>query len=170
MIAPLLLFLACTSSKDADTAADDTPADDTGGDDTDVAAGPGTLAMSFRMDGDYIAAMAENGQTPTGTFGGSIYADADATGVGPNDGAVPLAEFSVEGVDLTADGGPTAVLYTSDPLPAQIVWVLGCLDVDVPEDGCGDQGDPITIPGQDKVQIVGDASTPFEVYMGMLRP
>ena len=72
----LLALLACTSdaSKD-DTAA---PAD------TDtVPTGPGTLALTFRMDDDYIAVMAESGETPVGPFEGSIFAEADANELGP---------------------------------------------------------------------------------------
>lgn len=157
-----LLLLACTAADSADTA--EIPiAPDTGEE-------PGTLALSFRMDDDYLAAIAENGQTALGSFGGEIYAEADASSVGPNEGAVSLYSFSVEGVDLTADGGPTDVLHVTEALDAQIVWVLGCLDIDVPADGCGDVGDPITVPNENKVQVVGGTETPFTVYMGMLRP
>jgi hypothetical protein len=122
------------------------------------------------MDDDYIPALAAAGQSPVGTFGGSVYAEADATSMGPVDGAVPLQEFAVEGVDLTVDGGPTATLLVTEAFDAQVGWVLGCLDVDVPADGCGDEGDPITVPNENKVQVVGGAETPFTVYMGMLRP
>lgn len=162
---PTLLFLlACTGVVADDTAADP---DDT---DTAVPTGPGTLAFSFRMDADYIAGMTEDGQPPIGTFGGSIYAENDASGVGPSEGAAPLLDFSVAGVDLRAEGGPTAALFVTDALEPQIVWVLGCLDVDVPKDGCGDVGDPITLPNENKVQVAAGTETPFEVYMGMIRP
>ena len=147
--------------------------DDTAGaspDDSALPTGPGILALSFRMDADYIAGMVKDGQPPDGDFSGSIYAEADASSIGPNDGAVPLLDFSVPGIDLTDGGGPTAVLLVTEPLDAQVVYVLGCLDVDDPADGCGDVGDPITIPNENKVQIVAGAETPFEVYMGMLRP
>lgn len=164
MLALLLTLLACSGA----------PADDSGDTaaDTDTSAptGPGTLALSFRMDDDYLSTIAENGQSAVGTFGGSIYAEADATSVGPNEDAAPLQSFSVENVDLSADGGPTATLLVTDPMDAQIVWILGCLDIDVPADGCGDVGDPITIPNENKVQVVAGTETPFQVYMGMLRP
>jgi len=163
MLTLLATLLACTGS-DVDSASGDSAAD------TDVSTGPGTLALSFRMDDDYLATMAEDGQSPVGTFGGSIYAEADASSVGPVDGAVPLADFSVTGIDLTVNGGPTGVLFRSDPLEAQVVWILGCLDVDDPADGCGDVGDPITIPNENKVQVLAGSETAFEVYMGMLRP
>ena len=158
----LALLLACTGT-DGDTGGGDSA-------DTEAPSGPGTLALTFRMDADYIATMAKDGQSPTGTFGGSIYAEDDATGIGPNEGAVPLLDFSVPGVDLTVDGGPTAVLLVTDPLEPQVVWILGCLDADVPEDGCGDVGDPITIPNENKAQVIAEAETPFQVYMGMIRP
>jgi hypothetical protein len=163
MLALLLPLLACSGAPADDSG--DTAADTDGADPT----GPGTLALSFRMDDDYLATIAENGQSAAGVFGGSIFAEADASGVGPNEGAVPLLDVSVA-VDLTADGGPTGVLHVTDPLDAQIVWVLGCLDIDVPADGCGDVGDPITIPNENKVQVLAGTETPFEVYFGMIRP
>jgi hypothetical protein len=157
-----LLLLACASDGSGDTSEGKV------GPDTGEA--PGTLALSFRVDDDYLAAIAENGQTALGTFGGEVYAEDDASSVGPNEGAVALHSFSVEGVDLTGEGGPTGVLHVTDAFAPQIVWVLGCLDIDVPADGCGDVGDPITVPNENKVQVVGGAEAPFTVYMGMLRP
>jgi hypothetical protein len=157
-----LLLFACTTAEPDDTA--EIPVA------PDTEEGPGTLALSFRMDDDYLAAIAENGQTALGTFGGEIYAEDDASSVGPNEGAVSLYSFSVEGVDLTVEGGPTAVLHVTEAFDPQIVWVLGCLDIDVPADGCGDVGDPITIPNENKVQVAAGAETAFTVYMGMLRP
>jgi hypothetical protein len=159
----LASLIACTGT-DVDSGGGDSAVEE------ELPTGPGTLALSFRMDADYIATMAEDGQIPVGTFGGSIYAEADATGLGPNDGAVSLADFSVSGIDLTVDGGPTGVLFRSDPLEPQIVWILGCLDVDDPADGCGDVGDPITIPNENKAQVAAESETPVEVYMGMIRP
>jgi hypothetical protein len=157
----LSLLLACTGSAPVDSGGDSAES---------LPTGPGTLALTFRMDDDYLSEMEAAGQPPVGIFGGSIYAEADASSIGPNEGASPLASFSVAGVDLTVSGGPTDVLFTTEPLDAQVVWVLGCLDVDVPADGCGDVGDPITIPNENKVQVNAGTETPFEVYMGMLRP
>ncbi len=162
MFALLLALAACFGTPKDDTAAGETA-------ETAAPTGPGTLALSFRMDADYLTTIAENGHSPTGTFGGSIYAEEDASSMGPNDDAVSLFDFSVA-VDLSSGGGPTATLLVTDPIEAQIVWVLGCLDIDVPADGCGDAGDPITIPNENKVQVVAGTETPFEVYMGMLRP
>jgi hypothetical protein len=164
MLALLLLPLACSGASDEDSAG--SVATDT----STSATGPGTLALSFRMDADYIATMAEAGQSPVGPFSGSIYAEADATAIGPNEDAVPLADFSAAAVDLTNGGGPSEILLITEPIEAQIVWVLGCLDADVPTDGCGDPGDPITIPNENKAQVIAGAETPLEVYLGMIRP
>ncbi len=152
----LALLLACTGAPTSDSA-DSQTHDDTGG-------SPGSLALSFRMEADLIASM---DQPPIGTFSGSIYAEDDASAVGPNDGAVPLEDISAQ-MDLSDGGGPTDVLYTTQPLDASVVWVLGCLDVDA--DGCGDEGDPITVPNENKVAVPRGAETPVTVYMSMLRP
>lgn len=163
MVPWFLLALACTAddaasddstTKDGMDSAGDSPADTT----------PGTLSLSFRMDADYIPSMEE---PPVGTFRGSIYAEADASSVGPVDGASPLLDFSVAGVDLSSDGGPTAALYTSDPLAPQIVWILGCLDSD--DNDC-DKSDPITVPNENKVIVAAGTDTPFTVFMGLLNP
>jgi hypothetical protein len=156
----LLLALAACTGKDGETG--DTPPADT------APTGPGTLALSFQMDDDYIGRMEKAGESPVGTFYGSIYAEDDASSIGPNDGSEPLQDFHAEGLDLTTDGGPSDVACTTEPLEPGIVWVLGCLDV--ADDGCGDAGDPITIPNQNKVEVLPGAETPFTVFMGMLRP
>lgn len=150
----LLVALACTPKTEDDSAG--------------PPSGPGTLTVSLQMDADYIPAMEANGEAPIGTFEGSVYAEADATSIGPNDGAASLEDFSIPGVDLSDGGGPTGPLWTSAPLDPQIVWVLGCLDVD--GNGCGDDGDPITIPNENKVELLPGVDTPFTLYMGMLRP
>jgi hypothetical protein len=152
------LATGCTGGKPADTATDDTGTHDT------APAGPGTLSLSFEMDEDYIPQMDE---PPVGSFLGSVYAEADASSIGPNDGAVPLFDLQVDDIDLSDGGGPTAVLYTSDPLDAQIVWILGCLDSDAND--C-DHNDPITVPNTNKVQVVAATDTQFNVYFGMLNP
>jgi hypothetical protein len=135
---------------------------------TAEATGPGTLALSFQIDDDLIGDMEEDGEAPVGTFGGSIFAEDQASNVGPVEGAVSLVDFEVE-LDLLPDGGPSAVLYTTEPLDPQIVWILGCLDSDANDD-CGDVGDPITEPPANKVEILPEVETAFTVYMGMLRP
>lgn len=155
----MFLFLACTGGDPADTAPVDTDTTPTG---------PGTLALTFRMDDDYIPVMAESGETPVGTFDGSIFAEADANELGPVEGAVALIDFTVE-LDLLPDGGPTAALYTTTELDPQVVWILGCLNSDASAE-CGDEGDPITRPTENKFQVVAEAETTVEVFMGMLRP
>lgn len=149
---PLLLLLAaCTGTDSADSAHDSEST-------------PGTLALAFQMEEDLIVSM---DVPPIGTFYGSIYAEDDASAIGPNDGAASLEDLSVE-VDLTDAGGPTGTLYTSGPLVFDVVWVLGCLDVDA--NGCGDEGDPITVPNDNKVAVPAAAETPVTVAMNMLRP
>lgn len=161
LVALLAWGLGCAPADDADSGA----ADDTGPSDTAAATGPGTLSLSFRLDDDYLAAMDE---PAVGTFRGSIYADEDATATGPVDGAEALQDVEVAGVDLSAGGGPTGVLHVTAPLDPQIVWVLGCLDTQ--GDDCGDSGDPITVPNENKFQVVAGAETPTEVFFGMLLP
>lgn len=152
MTALLLLLAACTGRDSAD---DSAPVLDTS---------PGSLALAFQMEEDLIVSM---DAPPVGTFYGSIYAEDDATAIGPNDGAASMEDFSVD-MDLSDGGGPTAALYTTGPLDSDVVWVLGCLDVDA--NGCGDEGDPITVPNDDKVAVPAAAETPVTVAMNMLRP
>ncbi|MFN7142152.1 MAG: hypothetical protein ACK4YP_00125 [Myxococcota bacterium] len=169
MTALLLLLSACTGSPADDTGAADTAGTADTADTADTAPPPpGSLALTFRIDDDLIPEMAEAGEAPIGTFSGAIFREQDGTDLGPVDGAVPLAEFGVT-VDLTPDGGPTAALYTSDPIEPQIVWVLGCLDSDANGE-CGDAGDPITVPSENKFRVEPETTTTVEVYMGMLRP
>lgn len=126
--------------------------------------GPGALGLTFRMDADYLEAMSE---PATGTFRGSVYAEADASSIGPTEGASSLLDFQVVGLDLSDGGGPSTTPYVTDPLEPQVVWVLGCLDT--AGDDC-EQGDPITIPNENKVEVLADDPTAFEVYLGMLHP
>lgn len=149
------LLIACTGASVTDS-------DDSAVDSADTS--PGTLALAFQMEEDLIVSM---DAPPVGTFYGSIYAEEDATAAGPYDDAVSLEDLSAD-LDLTDHGGPTGVLYTTQPLDAGVVWVLGCLDVDA--DGCGDEDDPITVPNENKVVVANGAETPFTVYMSMLRP
>lgn len=160
----LLALFACTGATPEDTGGD-TGGGDT---DTDTATGPGTLALTFRIDDDLLPDMEADGESPVGAFHGSIFAEDQATGAGPIEGAVTLADFEVA-LDLLPDGGPTGVLYSSDPLEPQIVWILGCLDSDANDD-CGDEGDPITVPSANKFQVEPEVETTVEVFMGMLRP
>ena len=157
----LLLLVACTS--ETDSAGNDTA--ETGLDTADSGSNePGVLVLSFRMDVDNIDNMEE---PPLGTFKGSIYAEDQSTAIGPIDGAVSLIDFEVLNIDLSTTGGPTAALWSSDPLPSQKLWVLGCLDSDAND--C-DKKDPITVPNENKLLLAAGGETPFTVYLGMLSP
>ena len=71
-------------------------------------------------------------------------------------------------LDLTDDGGPSGVLFTSEALDSQVVWILGCLDADA--NGCDDPGDPVTLPSENKFQVVAGEVSAITVNMGILRP
>ncbi len=153
MLLPLLLACA-TVSDSADTASEDTspPAPTTA-----------SVELAFVMDFDLVAEMAE---PPVGVFRGSIFAEDDATGFGPNEDAVALLDFESDPIDLTATGGPSAVAYVGGELEPGIVWILGCLDTAGDDCECGD---PITHPNDNKLEIVVGAN-PLEVTMELLHP
>ncbi len=159
----LLSIIACTGSNGGGGADDSADSGDSGTGQADT--GPAMLSLQFKMDSDYIPAMADNGETPVGLFRGSIFAEDQSTDIGPIDGAVSLVDFDVQ-IDLTPDGGPTDVAWTSEPLDPQILWVLGCLDAD--NNDC-EKGDPITLPPENKLRLEA-GGTNFIVQMGMLRP
>ncbi len=153
----LLTFLACTAGS-----GDSGPAD-TGGDTAPVDDGPATLYLSFQMDDDLIDNMSE---APAGTFRGSIYREDDATAIGMNDGAESLVDFESDSLDLSGNGGPSAIAWTSEPIDAQTLWILGCLDSDTNDCECGD---PITVPNDNKV-VVTPGSNAITVKMELLHP
>lgn len=148
----LLLTLACTGAED-----------DSGKTTTPPCTGPGALDFTVAMTVDLQVSMEE---PAAGTFRGSVYAEADATAIGPVDGASSLLDFTIEGVDLTATGIDGDVT-TSAPIDPQIVWVLGCLDSD--DNDC-DTNDVVTIPNENKVEVLCGDPTPFEIYLGILQP
>ncbi len=151
----LLFLLACT------------------GDTTTVDSNPpteGTLALSFRLDDDWIPEMDED---PVGTFIGSFWHGYDVEGTGPVEGAESLEDIRVEGVDLSDGGGPTTVLYVSGLLPAEEIVVLGFLDSDanaVEGDEGPDDGDPVTLPADNDFDVIAGAETAAEVYFDLLNP
>lgn len=156
-LSPLLfsLAIACAGDKDA------TQSGHTG--EPTTPQGPATLHLSFDLDPDLIPTMNEPAM---GTFRGSIFAEADVSAVGPNDGAVALVDFTSDPLDFGTVGGVLANMATVGPIDAQIVWILGCLDSD--GNDC-DQGDPITIPNENKLQILpGDGD--YTVTMTLLNP
>lgn len=131
--------------------------------DTTTPTGPATLHLSFDLDGDLIPTMDE---PAVGSFKGSIFAEADASAVGPNAGAVPLVDFESDPLDFGTAGGVLADMATVGPIDAQVVWILGCLDSDANE--C-DMHDPITVPNENKLQILpGDGE--YTVTMSLLNP
>lgn len=164
------LLLGCGGDKatvDDTAAVDDTgDTDDSGVDDPcfRVDGATGALSLTFEMDADYIDVMSE---APVGTFYGSVFACEDASAVGPADDATALLDLEVAGLDLSDGGGPVDPGLTTDPVSAEYVWVLGCLDSD--GNGC-DKGDPVTVPSANRVVVVPDQTTALNVYFGILNP
>jgi len=149
----LLIVAACSAEK-VETAA--------------PVAGDGTLALTFGIDSDYLAAMEE---PAVGTFYGSFWLGSEVTSLGPDDGAMDLGGIEVA-LDLT-DGGPTAVLFTSGPLPAEEIVVLGFLDSDANTDPGApgpDAKDPVTLPNDNDFDVVAGQETTVEVFFGLLNP
>lgn len=153
----MLLALAC-ADKGTDTATDD----------TDTGSTEGTLALTFALDPDYMALMDED---PVGNFYGALWRDEDVTGAGPDEGAEDLGSIEVDNMNLLPDGGPTGVLFTTGPLSGTIV-VLGFLDSDANNaaDLSPDDGDPVTLPGDNEFEVVPGAETTVQVYFGLLKP
>jgi hypothetical protein len=84
-----------------------------------------------------------------GPIWGSVYRASDVTITGPNDGAMPVANFHFTGVDVTT--GVTTMEYTIDgSLPGgQQYQILGFMDTDGNADPMSpgpDVGDPVMIP------------------------
>jgi len=87
--------------------------------------------------------------TLAGPVWGSVYRASDVTITGPNDGALPVANFHFESIDV--QGGVTTMEYTIDgSLPGgQSYQLLGFMDTDGnadPMDPGPDVGDPVMIP------------------------
>jgi hypothetical protein len=131
--------------------------------------GPGALAISFAMEPDWIPSMDEE---PVGVFHGAVFLADDVGPLGPKDGAPSLEGIDVD-VDLRPDGGPTGVLHVTAELEPGDVAVLGFLDSDGnadPADLAPDEGDPVTLPGDNTFAVAADAETPVEVFFGLLNP
>jgi len=164
----LILALGC-SGKDAGETAETGETGETG--DTGPL-GEGTLALTFSMDPDYIDVMPE-GEEPVGPFWGQFWYSDEVTSAGPEDGAEALGDIYVETVDLRPSGDPTGVLFTSDALPATEICVLGFLDSDGNADTDSpdpDDKDPVTLPGDNRFDVVADSETTVSVYFGLLNP
>jgi len=131
--------------------------------------GPGTLAISFAMEPDWMTAMDEEA---VGTFHGAVFLADEVGPLGPEEGAQSLAAVDVA-VDLRPAGGPTDVLHVTGELDENDVAILGFLDTDAnadPEDASPDEGDPVTLPGDNTFSVVGGFETPVEVFFGLLNP
>lgn len=130
---------------------------------------PGRLALTFRMEPDYIPVMDE---PPVGYFYGDIFPAGQITSTGPKPGATVLESVEVY-VDLTTEGGPTAVLYTTQGLTVEDVGILGFLDSDAndADDFNPDKKDPVTLPWDNSdFVVVPNQTTTIEVFFGMLNP
>lgn len=164
----LVLALGCRD-KGADDTAEPAETGETGETGDTGPAGEGQVAVTFAMDPDYIDVMDE---VPVGRFWGTIWRGEDVTGVGPNDGAEGLEDIYIESLDVTGGRTPTAVLHTSGALPAGEICVLGFLDSDnnSDESASPDEGDPVTLPGDNRFTVVADETTTIEVFFGFLNP
>jgi len=159
----LLGLTGCPSSNDDDSAAGDD-------DDSTEEATTGTLAVSFRIDDDWAGNMDE---PAIGAFRGSVWNADEVSGIGPDDGAVALADVYVEVVDLTGDDFSSGVLHVTGELPAMWVTILGFLDSDAnaTEDPYRpDEGDPVTLPNDNEFLVVAGEETPAEVLFDFLNP
>jgi hypothetical protein len=151
------LLVACSGGGKSDTGGAETS------DTAEAASGPGTMLLSFDLDADLIPTMSE---PAAGTFQGSVFAEADASAIGPVAGAVPLVDFESPAMDFGTEGGVLADVVTVGPIDSQVVWILGCFDSDAT--GC-DKGDPITVPNENKFQATpGEAS--YTIKMTLLNP
>lgn len=130
---------------------------------------PGQLALTFAMEVDYIPVMDE---PPVGMFYGAIYRSGDVGSTGPKPGSESLEDIEVF-VDLTANGGPTEVLYTTGPLNVSNVAILGFLDSDANDanDYDPDKKDPVTLPWDNgDFEVSANTTSTVQVFFGMLNP
>lgn len=143
------------------------------GDTTTVDSNPptdGTLVVRFQIDTDWQAEMDED---PVGPFWGSVYDAYDVDNTGPYDGVEPLMSIFVESMDLTEGGGPSELLWTSEPIENERIAILGFLDSDGnadPDDPDPDSKDPVTLPNDNKFFIEYGAETEITVWFKFLNP
>ena len=160
----LLLTPGCPAQGDDDDSS-------VAGDDDDATGeGTGALALTFRIDEDWAAAMDEPAMGP---FRATIYFSDQVTGIGPDDGATELESVFVETVDMTGADFSTGVLYTTGQLPATWVTVLGYVDSDLSSTGPDygpDDGDPVTLPNDNEFLVVAGETTEVEVLFDFLNP
>lgn len=159
----LMLLSGCEKSDSGDQTSDSgEPALDSGNN-SEPTYGNGTLGLRFAIDDDVAESL---DLPPTGMFLGEVYNAEDVTGLGPNDGAVPLTDFTVE-LDLAVDGTPSDVVYTTPIFEVAEVTILGTLDID--GSGGASGGDPITLPHQTSFDVL-EGSSEVIVELNMLYP
>lgn len=153
-----LLFVACNPPDDTDEPTDV----------SDEVPATGTLRLKFEIDEDWRAEMDE---PAVGTFYGAVWLADDVTAIGPNEGAVPLADLEVASVDLSVDAVSGVLTEVAD-LPTGWITVLGFLDSDANQGGTfePDDRDPVTIPSENEIEVIGGESTEGTVYFGFLNP
>jgi len=158
----LALLLACTGVT-GDSGASDDSSIDSGSSDA------GRLALRFEIDPDWQAEMEEE---PVGDFFGSFWNGDEVDNLGPMEGAESLFGCDTPGLDLR--DGPTEVLFTSDEVAAGTeIVILGFLDSDgnaTPGDEDPDAKDPVTLPHQNRFDVVGGETTEVTVFFGFLNP
>ena len=159
----LMLLAGCEVSASGDKTSDSGEPVSDSGNNSEPTYGNGSLDLRFAIDDDVAESM---DLPPTGLFLGEIYNAEDVTGLGPNDGAVPLTAFTAE-LALPMDGAPSDVVYTSPVFEVPEVTVLGTLDVD--GSGGASGGDPITLPHQTSFDVV-EGSSEVVVELNMLYP
>ncbi len=130
----------------------------------------GTVSVRFQIDTDYQAEMDED---PVGPFWGSVYDAYDVDNTGPYEGVEALMDIHVEGLDLTEGGGPSELVWTSEPIENERICILGFLDSDGnadPEAPDPDAKDPVTLPNDNKFFIEHGADTEITVWFKFLNP
>lgn len=148
-----------------------------GGGSYDGPEGTGKLALKFEMDEALWNRWGPEDRA-VGRVVLTIWDADDVSAVGPRDGAVGLDEnVIVPTVDLSDAGGPTAVRYTSAPLPVADlasgkVAVLGFMDSDSNYSDflSPDTNDPMTLPKDNTFQVIEGTTTTVTVYFGVLVP
>lgn len=125
--------------------------------------GEGQLAITFDWESDWAEVMDE---PPVGMFYGAIFNGEDVdNGTGPEPGSEALEGFELA-IDLTA--GKTSVVYTTGLLPVGEVYVLGYLDSDGSGNTYPDDGDLVTMPGDNDFDVIKDTTTEITVYFDMV--
>jgi hypothetical protein len=136
---------------------------DESGDTSAPSTDPATLTLAFDLDADLIPTMSE---PAAGFFHGSVYAEDQASAIGPTDISETLADFDSLALDFGTEGGLSAPSATVGPIDPQVVWILGCFDPD--DNGC-DCADPVTVPNENKFQLTSGENA-ITITMSLLNP